>query len=124
MQLKKLKNISGYYVYQDVIISGKKLIAMVDTGCTSIIVDKDMVAAINQKVVDVVGVNAESKATTSMCSVQINKIKKRREVVFMDFNFINQVCKDSGVAKYDAIIGIREIKDFNLQKKLYDSLKD
>lgn len=123
MKLVKHKNISGFYIYTEIEVNGNKLTAMVDTGSTSLLVDVNKLKIKNIKACELAGVNGESKAFCGLINVTCNNITKRKEIVLTDFGMINQICIGSGVKTYDAIIGIKEIIQFNLQKKLYDTIR-
>lgn len=124
MKLIPIRGTGGSLIFVDVTHKGKKLRALVDTGSTSCVVSNKIITSDRFKVSSVTGIGGDLKAKEVGLKIEINGITKKINCFAMDFTSINDICDNVGIKHYDLIIGIKQIKQFNLSKKLYDTLRN
>lgn len=114
----------GFWLFEDVEYNGKTLIALIDTGATSCLINEKHIENIKYKVSNASGLGGDFKTKEVELQIKCNGIKKKVTVYGSNFKHIHSLCKSVKVPPYDMIISSQQLVQFNLSKKLYDTLRN
>lgn len=125
MNVVSAKGTGGFWIFTKVRLNKKTLTALVDTGSTSILIDEKHTKDLKVKSIDnIAGLGGEFKSKSVSINLSCNNITKRVEAISFDFSHIHQMCDGCKVQRYDLIIGVKQLIQFNLSAKLYGVLRN
>lgn len=126
MELISIKSVDGYYIIVDTLLDGKKIKALLDTGSTAVVVNEKHLKKDKKitSIVDIGGVGGVLKAKQTKALIEINGILKNINILASSFDVIHELCNEINLDKYDMIIGLKQVFQYNLQESLYNVIRN